>query len=99
MSVGIVAVSAQILVAIGALLATAEAYADGRRLLVPLTPEARAIIAPAALSRGSALIGTGPMPGSLVVVEQSQSLGWAMLSHGVIAVPAIAGGCSKGIRR
>lgn len=69
--------------------------ASGRMLLVPLTDDARAAVAPIAVAQGAMLITKGPWPGSLLVEGQRDQLGPALLRRGVIALSAQMGGCGE----
>jgi hypothetical protein len=67
--------------------------ASGRMLLLPLTDEARAAVAPVAVAQGALLIAKGPWPGSLLVEGERDQLAPALLRRGVIALSAQIGGC------
>lgn len=67
--------------------------AQGKILLVPLTASARARLPIAAFGNQALLLGQGPLPGSLVVMEDRQNLTWMMLRLGVLSVAASPAGC------
>lgn len=67
--------------------------ASGRMLLLPLTHEAEATVAPIAVARGARLVAKGPWPGSLLVEGDRDQLVLALLRQGVIALSAQMGGC------
>lgn len=69
--------------------------ANGRMLLLPLTDEARAAVAPIAVAQGALLIAKGPWPGSLLVEGRRDQLAPALLRQGVIALSAQMGGCGE----
>jgi hypothetical protein len=69
--------------------------ASGRMLLVPLTASAQARLPVAVLGHDALLLGTGPLPGSLVVIEDRHDLLWAMLRLGVLPLAASPAGCGS----
>ncbi|KQN10166.1 hypothetical protein ASE85_04425 [Sphingobium sp. Leaf26] len=69
--------------------------ASGRMLLLPLTEEAKAAVAPVAVATGARLVAKGPWPGSLLVEGERDALAPALLRRGVIALSAQIGGCGE----
>lgn len=69
--------------------------AQGRILLVPLTAYAKARLPIAALGPQALLLGSGPFPGSLVVIENRRNLAWSMLRLGILPVAASPAGCGN----
>jgi hypothetical protein len=67
--------------------------AQGRMLLVPLTASAEARLPSAALGHDALLLGSGPLPGSLVVIEDRPNLLWSMVRIGVLPIAASPAGC------
>lgn len=67
--------------------------ASGRMLLVPLTQEAVAALAPVAVAHGARLVAKGPWAGSLLVEGERDDLAPALLHHGIVALSAQMGGC------
>lgn len=67
--------------------------ASGRMLLLPLTDEAQAMVAPVAVAEGARLVSKGPWPGSLLVEGRRDQLVPALLRRGVVALSAQVGGC------
>lgn len=66
---------------------------SGRMLLIPLTHQAKAALAPVAIAHGAHLVAHGPWSGSLLVEGRRDQLASALLRQGVIAVSAQIGGC------
>jgi len=90
----IVAVLVQLVIALAGLIGiTFAPPAQGRILLVPLTTTARAILPAVALGHDALLLGSGPLPGSLVVMEDRKNVLWTMLRLGVLPVAASPTGC------
>ena len=65
----------------------------GRMLLVPLGP-APVPLAAGAVAAGAAILGRGPLPGSLVVQGDRAALVGPALSSHAILVRAGSGGCT-----
>ena len=85
---------AQLGIALAALIGMAFAPpAQGRVLLVPLTAYATAHMPIAALGHRALLLGSGPFPGSLVVMAGQENLTWPMLRLWVLPIAAAAAGC------
>lgn len=88
------------LVQIGAVVAAMAGLAfappaRGRMLLVPLAPGGAAKLPAAAVAGGAKLLGTGPVPGSLVVVADRARLDGVSLADGMVilsAPPLLCGG-------
>jgi len=72
--------------------------ARGRMLLIPLSPRAATALPAAVVDGGAKLLGTGPVPGSLVVMADRARLGAVSLADGVIilsAPPSLCGGVGQ----
>lgn len=70
--------------------------AAGKMILIPLTGAAAAQIVPRALSGGAALIGAGPLHGSLVVSGDRRRLAAAFASSAILIFAAPPVGCGAG---
>lgn len=70
--------------------------ADGRMLLLPLTPGAAIHLPRTVLDHGARLVGAGPLPGSLVIVGDRAALTAPLLGIGAVAIATGAGGCTDG---
>jgi hypothetical protein len=79
--------------AVGAMAAAPPAH--GRMMLVPLSAQAARGMVAMAVDGGAALIGPGPLPGSLVIEGQRAALFQALIKHGVALVAAPATGCGR----
>jgi hypothetical protein len=77
----------------GLLLLALTPPARGEMLLVPTTPGAMRVLAPLAVAGPARLIDTGPLPGSLVVFGDRETLLPQMLRHGILVVAAPRAGC------
>ncbi|MEC3912019.1 hypothetical protein U5A82_16515 [Sphingobium sp. CR2-8] len=69
--------------------------AQGRMLLIPLTHDAKRVLAPVAISHGARLVAQGPWSGSLLVEGRRSQLASALLRQGVITLSAQIGGCGE----
>ncbi|MDO6415650.1 hypothetical protein Q4F19_14765 [Sphingomonas sp. BIUV-7] len=69
--------------------------ASGRMMLVPLSAEAAHGMVAMAIDRGASLVGSGPLPGSLVVDGDRAALLGALVRHGVALLAAPAAGCGQ----
>jgi hypothetical protein len=69
--------------------------AEGRMLLVPLTPDAADHMLARAIDGGAQLLGSGPLPGSMVVTGTHVTVASALQGRAVLilaAPPALCGG-------
>lgn len=73
--------------------------AEGRILLVPVTDRDVNATARLALSSGAALLGAGPLPGSLVVVGSRARLAGKTRPWHVLMLAAPPAGCSGSAAR
>ena len=80
-----------ILVAMGAL--AFQPPAHGRIMLMPLTADAAAKLAPMAVDNGAELIGRGPLGGSLVVSGDRARLA-KLQAAGILLLAAPPSGCN-----
>lgn len=64
--------------------------AQGRMLLVPLTAAAASSVAVDARGAGAALLGRGPVPGSLVVMGTRDRFAALSLARGILILAAPA---------
>ena len=88
----------QCLIGIAALMAMARPpLTTGKILLVPLTPAAGGTLAPLAVAHGARLIGTGPLPGSLIVFADGRTLIPPLLRQGIVSVASPSAGCTAAI--
>lgn len=71
---------------------------QGEMLLVPATRDAQRALAPLAIASPARLIGTGPLPGSLVVFGDRTTLLPVMLRHGILVLAAPRSGCGAAAR-
>jgi len=69
--------------------------ARGKVLLIPLTIGARAKLPVEIFRHEALLLGVGPLPGSLVVMEEHQALAMPMLRLGVLALASPPAGCGE----
>lgn len=67
---------------------------QGRILLVPMTDQARASLAPVAIAHGARLVSAGPWKGSLLVDGERAALARPLLQRGILLLSAQAGGCA-----
>lgn len=65
----------------------------GAMLLVPVTATAERMLVPLAIDRRALLVGSGPMPGSMVVRGDRAALLRPMLRAGVLVFAAPRSGC------
>lgn len=90
-------IGAQLLIVAVALFGlTLTPPAQGRMLLVPIAPGSAARLPALALRGDTLLIGTGRVPGSLIVSGRLSTLVWPMLAHGILPLASLAGGCTGG---
>jgi|GEM_PF-627686 len=71
--------------------------ARGTMLLVPLTMSARARVAALAVEHGAALLGRGPIGGSLLVRGSRAELSMALLAQGVLSLGARSPSCGQAL--
>lgn len=69
----------------------------GRMLILPLPGVEDGAAVRLATRGGAALIGTGPLPGSVVVEGDQARLGDAVLAAGLVMLAAPRAGCGTGI--
>ncbi|MBH1993245.1 MAG: hypothetical protein I8H86_10185 [Sphingomonadaceae bacterium] len=93
--VGLPVIAQCALILIGLAALHAMPPVSGRMLLVPVTEEARATLAPVAIAHGARLVAAGPWAGSLVVDGQRDLLTRPLLDSGVVTLSAHDGGCGE----
>ena len=93
--VGFALIAQCALILVGLVSLYAMPPARGRMLLVPVTGQARAMLAPVAIAHGARLVAAGPWAGSLLVDGQRDLLAWPLLGKGVVLLSARAGGCGE----
>jgi hypothetical protein len=82
---------------LGLLLLAFAPPAHGKMILVPLTAGAASGMAATALSSGSLLVASGPIPGSLIVVGNRAALANPMFRQGVLVLAAPPAGCGASL--
>ena len=70
--------------------------AQGRMLLVPLTPTAAHRLVGFALDRDALLVASGPVPGSLVVEGRRRDLLGSGLARRILVLASARNGCGAG---
>lgn len=85
----------QLGVVLGSALCLAGPPARGAMLLVPTTGEAARALVPLAVDQDAALVGSGPLPGSMVVAGERVRLLRPMLRAGVLVFAAPPAGCRE----
>lgn len=91
-----VALVVQLLAVCGTIAVLAAApSASGRYLLVPISAAAGRGMAAVAIAHGAALVGQGPLPGSLVVDGDRAGLGGALFRRGVAVINAPVTDCGR----
>jgi hypothetical protein len=68
----------------------------GQIILVPLTAGAARTLPATAIHGDTRLIGTGPLPGSLLVEGRSADFSGFLLHHATLALGTSFGGCGAG---
>lgn len=89
------ALAVQLAVVLGSGLVLAGPPAQGAMLLVPTTGGAARALVPLAVERDARLIGSGPLPGSMVVAGTRVRLLRPMLRAGVLVFAAPPAGCRE----
>lgn len=67
--------------------------AEGMMMLVPLGRQAARSLPALALRGDVRLVGTGPVPGSLLVWAERSTMARRLLPHGVLILASPPGGC------
>ncbi len=67
---------------------------SGRMLLVPVAGGDANVVAKVALAAGAGLLGSGPLPGSMLVVGDRARILRAITGSNIVVVAAPRGGCS-----
>lgn len=85
----------QLAVVLGSALLLAGPPAEGAMLLVPTTSGAARALVALAVDRDARLVGSGPLPGSMVVAGERVRLLRPMLRAGVLVFAAPPAGCRR----
>lgn len=94
-STGLALIAQLALVILAIPLLYAAPPAQGRILLVPVTAEARAGMAPLAIANGARLVAAGPWKGSLLVDGEGAALALPLIVRGIVPLAARIGGCGE----
>jgi hypothetical protein len=70
--------------------------AQGQIILVPLTTDAARALPAVAIHGDIRLIGSGPIPGSLLVEGRSADFSGFLIHHATLALATPFGGCGAG---